>query len=91
MKKRLLDTSKQADKFLDNLPGKQFKQVYTKIKNLTSNSQPNDSIKMTGSEDQYRVDIGEYRIIYTFDDEVLYIEVVGKRNGDEVYKINDRR
>jgi mRNA interferase RelE/StbE len=36
----------------------------------------------------YRVDSGEYRIVYRFDVEadVIQILLVGKRNDDEVYK-----
>ncbi|MDO9509226.1 MAG: hypothetical protein Q7I97_07830 [Thermovirgaceae bacterium] len=34
----------------------------------------------------FRVDSGEYRIVYRFDDEVLYVSVIGKRNDGDVYK-----
>jgi mRNA-degrading endonuclease RelE of RelBE toxin-antitoxin system len=36
----------------------------------------------------YRVDSGEYRIVYCFDPNADLVEVilVGKRNDDEVYK-----
>lgn len=85
-----LDITKQVDDFLDTLPPKQFKQVFSKIKNLRKNCTPHDSIKLHGSPDQHRVDIGEYRIIYKFDDKVVYIQLAGKRNDDEVYKKNKR-
>lgn len=84
-KKRLFNISKSADKFVESLPPKQFKQVFTTILDLTNNPRPHDSSKLTGYE-KYRVDIGEYRIVYTFDDSVINIELVGKRNDDEVYK-----
>ena len=32
------------------------------------------------------VDTGEYRIVYRFDNDTVYIAVIGKRNDDEVYK-----
>ena len=86
MKMRKLDITKQVDNFLEKLPPKQCKQVSTKILNLRKDSNPHDSIKLSGSKDQYRVDIGEYRIIYKFDNDVVSIQIVGKRNDDEVYK-----
>jgi mRNA interferase RelE/StbE len=86
MKQKQLDITKQVDDFLDKLPPKQFKQIYSKIMSLRGNCIPHDSIKLRGSLDQYRVDIGEYRIIYRFDERVVYIQVVGKRNDDDVYK-----
>jgi mRNA interferase RelE/StbE len=86
MKHRLISTSKSADDFLESLPPKQFKQVFTKIWNLRKNPQPTDSSKLQGYKDKLRVDIGEYRVIYSFDHETIFIEVAGKRNDDEVYK-----
>jgi mRNA interferase RelE/StbE len=83
---KLLDITKSVDDFLDKLPAKQFKQVYSTIIDLRKNTMPHDSIKLQGSLECYRVDIGEYRIIYKFDEEIVYIMAAGKRNDDEVYK-----
>lgn len=83
---RLLDISKDVEKFLSTLPPKQFRQIYTKILVLRRDPTPNDYIKLSGSVDRYRVDIGEYRIIYFFSDAVVNISTVGKRNDAEVYK-----
>jgi len=90
MKIRQLDITKQVDDFLEKLPPKQFKQVYSTIIELRRNTTPHDSIKLQGSTDQHRVDIGEYRIIYTFDEKVVYIQIVGKRNDNDVYRKNNR-
>ena len=87
---RLLDITKKVDDFLEKLPPKQFKQVYSTIIDLRKNATPHDSIKLQGSKDQHRVDIGEYRIIYRFDERIVYIQVVGKRNDDDVYKKGKR-
>lgn len=86
MTMRLLDITKQGDDFLEKLPPKQFKQVYTTLLDLRKNVMPHDASKLQGSADQYRVDIGEYRVIYKFDHKVVYIQFAGKRNDDEIYK-----
>lgn len=84
VKQRLVNTSRSADDFLKSLPPKQFKQIFTKVWDLRSNPRPHDSIKLSGFENKYRTDIGEYRIIYTFDDTIVNIETIGKRNdGDD--------
>jgi mRNA interferase RelE/StbE len=83
---RLLDITKKVDDFLGNLPPKQFKQIYSKIMTLRKNTLPNDSIKLHGFKDKYRADIGEYRIVYSFDDKIVYIQAIGKRNNDDIYK-----
>lgn len=39
----------------------------------------------------FRKDVGEFRIVYRFDDEKLYVTVVGNRNDSSVYKEFDRK
>jgi mRNA interferase RelE/StbE len=41
---------------------------------------------LTGHTPWRRVDIGEYRVIFRFDDSTIYVPVVGKRNDSEVYR-----
>jgi len=78
--------SKKSQKFLKELPAKQQNQIALKIRDLRQNGHGADSIHLKGSA-WYRVDIGEYRIIYDIEDEeLLIIPLVGKRNDGEVYK-----
>jgi len=51
---------------------------------------PPDSASLHGYKDYFRVDVGEFRVVYKFDAKVVYIIIVGKRNDDEVYKRLDR-
>ena len=81
-----LDMSKQAVKFLKELPAKQFKQLGVKILELLQNPTPNDYSKPKGYESLYRVDVGEYRIVYEFDKLFLNVLLVDHRNDDAVYK-----
>jgi mRNA interferase RelE/StbE len=54
---------------------------------------PANSKALAGYAEYYRVDSGEYRIVYYFDSDADLVEVilVGKRNDDEVYKQLQRR
>jgi mRNA interferase RelE/StbE len=81
---RKLALANDADKFLARLDAKQFKQVVRKIFALAEDPMPPDSLKLEGS-DYRRADQGEFRIVYSFDADTVYIIVVGKRNDDEVY------
>ena len=81
-----IDITKSAGKFIKKLPPKQYRQVVGTILGLRENPTPHDSEQLKGSPQYQRVDIGEYRIVYRFDKETVYIAVVGKRNDDEVYK-----
>ncbi len=81
-----LQFSRDAKKSLGELQPKQFKQVATKIFALLDNPQPQDCNALKGYPKGYRVDSGEYRILYTIEDREIRIFRVGKRNDDEVYR-----
>jgi mRNA interferase RelE/StbE len=59
-----------------------------KIFSLQGNPRTQDYKALKGYEGGYRVDQGEYGILYTIDDENQLVDVfrVGKRNDDEVYR-----
>lgn len=42
--------------------------------------------KLHGSEDAYRIRVGDYRIIYTVDDGVLVVAIERIRHRREVYR-----
>ena len=50
-----------------------------------ANPEPHDSKELKGYPYR-RADIGEYRIVYRVEGDVLKITVVGKRNDSDVYK-----
>jgi mRNA interferase RelE/StbE len=74
--------------FLKGLQPKIAAQIAKKVFALNIDPLPTDSKSLKGYPGLYRVDSGEYRIVYQFDVEadVIQILLVGKRNDDEVYK-----
>jgi mRNA interferase RelE/StbE len=58
----------------------------SKILSLIDNPRPQDYKALQGYSDYYRVDQGEFRIVYEIRLEEIYIVRVGKRNDDEVYQ-----
>ena len=83
----VLDIKTRASKFIAGLDGKQAGQIARAILALAADPSPRDSEELAGFAPLRRKDIGEYRIVYWFDDETdtVRIPLVGKRNGDEVY------
>ena len=79
-----LDVTRQVRKFLDILPPKQFRQVVNKILSLMVDPKAADSKKLEGYL-YYRVDIGEYRIVYRVEGDCLKVALAGKRNDSEIY------
>lgn len=87
-----LTISKDAEKVWKSLDAKQYKQVGTAIMDLLSNSRPHDSTALKNARaGERRVDVGEYRIIYTDAADEVSVLVLGKRNDAEVYKTWSRK
>ena len=77
--------SKKAQKFLDKLPPKQFRQIVKKVIALLEEPRPHDSEELRGYP-FLRNDVGEYRVIYDVQGDTLRLILVGKRNDAEVYR-----
>ncbi|MGR3279395.1 type II toxin-antitoxin system RelE/ParE family toxin (plasmid) [Acaryochloris sp. 'Moss Beach'] len=81
-----LRIAKPVVKTLKKLPLKVFKQIMIKALSLQSEPKPQDCKALKGYPGGYRVDQGEYRILYTIEDETVSIFRIGKRNDSEVYR-----
>ncbi|WP_211922105.1 type II toxin-antitoxin system RelE family toxin [Desulfolutivibrio sulfodismutans] len=81
-----LDMGREAAKFLETLPPKQFRQVVLRMFELLREPLGPDTLALRGHADFRRADIGEYRIIYRQEAEVVRVALIGKRNDDEVYR-----
>lgn len=79
--------------FLKGLPEKIFYQIWRKILTLAENPCQQDlkKIGIYQDKDVFRVDTGEYRIIYQYDLQDLWLLLIGKRNDSEVYKEYKRK
>lgn len=84
------DLSNDAISFLKKLDNKQFLQVLGAVTSPCGTTRPNDSISM-GDGTHFRKDVGEYRIIYRFDETTLIVSVVGNLNDSAAYKEFDRK
>jgi mRNA interferase RelE/StbE len=83
-----LDGLESVLEFLKGLQPKVAAQIAKKVLSLNLEPLPADSKQLKGYSGYYRVDSGEYRIIYQFnpDENLVEVILVGKRNDDEVYK-----
>ncbi len=82
---RRLDITHDAARFWDRLDAKQYRQIGRKLLALMADPTPQDSAVLRGSPYR-RADVGEFRIVYRFDETTLNVARIGKRNDDEVYK-----
>lgn len=75
----------RTEKFLRKLPKKHGNQIARKVEALLLNPYPQDAYQLHGYP-AWRVDSGEYRIIYQVTNTWIFVLIVGKRNDSAVYK-----
>ncbi len=81
-----LTTARPADRDLRKLDGKIERQVLAKIAALAENPRPQDTKLLHGLDRIYRVDSGEYRILYTIDDDEQSVVILHVKNRREAYR-----
>jgi mRNA interferase RelE/StbE len=72
------------------IPPKQYRQVVSAIIELLNEPFPHYSRPLAGSS-FFRLEVGEFRVIYNADDGAVSVLGVGKRNDSEVYRLLDRK
>ena len=77
-----------VDKFLDKIPNKDYLRISSKILELGQNpySPHLDVKKITGLEKVYRLRVGNYRVKYRIENEMLLIYIVEVGHRKDVYK-----
>jgi mRNA interferase RelE/StbE len=75
-----------AEKDLKKLPSEIFSRIIPKIKELAKNPKPQWSRKITGSKSDWRIRVGDYRIIYEIDAREKSINVMRIRHRKDVYR-----
>lgn len=83
-----LDGLRTVLDFLQGLQPKISAQIAKKVLSLNLDPFPPDHKALKGYPGYYRVDSGEFRVVYTYKSETDTVEIilVEKRNDDEVYK-----
>ena len=69
-----------------NLPKDILPRIDTAIRALAQEPRPKGCIQMAGHSDTYRIRVGDYRILYRIQDDVLVVLVVRIGHRREVYR-----
>lgn len=75
-----------AERELRRLPAEDFQRVVSHIKGLAENPRPAGCRKITGSKGDWRIRVGDYRIIYEIDDKAKAVRVMRVRHRQEAYR-----
>jgi mRNA interferase RelE/StbE len=75
-----------ALKQLDRVHGPDRARILRRVQSLADNPRPAGVTKLAGSDDLWRIRVGDYRVVYIVVDEVLVVTVVAVGHRREVYR-----
>ena len=78
--------SKDADKTLRRMPRNLSLKIVQKIKQLADNPQTMPNVKKLTDHPGFRLRVGDWRIVYTVNDNELLIHVIKIKPRGEVYR-----
>jgi len=85
MGKYKLQIKKSAEKELRKIPKKELIKIINKIQNLSEDPHPVGSIKLSNQE-KYRLRIGNYRVLYKVEDNILTIFIIKVGHRKDIYR-----
>jgi len=85
MAKYRIEVKKSAEKELRKIPKKELIKLISQIGSLADSPHPPGSKKLTNQE-KYRIRIGNYRVLYNVEDEILTIFVIKVGHRKEIYR-----
>jgi mRNA interferase RelE/StbE len=78
--------SRIAEKQLATFPKHVANSIVAKIDSLSTNPHPPGSLKLEGTDREYRIRSGDYRIIYRLENDTLIIEIIRIGHRRDVYR-----
>lgn len=77
--------SKSAQKELSKLPQQANDRIIPAILKLSEEPRPPGSKKLKGSADSWRIRVGDYRVVYSVNDEILIVDVRRVGHRKDIY------
>jgi mRNA interferase RelE/StbE len=78
--------ARSARKELQALPKTIARRILAKVELLSSNPRPSGYKRLRGHSRLWRIRVGEYRIIYTINDNDLVVDISVVRHRSEAYR-----
>ncbi|MDE3105008.1 MAG: type II toxin-antitoxin system RelE/ParE family toxin [Acidobacteriota bacterium] len=86
MAKYSVELKASAYKELERLPAKLVERIFPKLEALGEEPRPAGCKKLKGGQREWRIRIGDYRVVYVVDDAKLRVSVTRIRHRSEVYE-----
>ena len=86
MPKYALEIKQSAQKELDAVDDALFSRMDRKILALADNPRPSGCRKLRGYKNQWRIRVGDWRVVYSIDDAAKLVSVTRVAHRREVYE-----
>ncbi len=77
---------RSAENDLKRLPTSTLDRIVHQIKTLARNPRPSGCRKITGSKNDWRIRIGDYRVLYEIDEKARVLRIMRVRHRREAYR-----
>ena len=77
---------RSAENDLKRLPTSTFDRIIYQIKTLAENPRPSGCRKLTGSKNDWRIRIGDHRVLYEIDEKTKAVRIMRVRHRREAYR-----
>ena len=77
---------RSAERDLKSLPAALFTRIVPRIKALADTPRPTGCHKLAGSRNDWRIRVGDYRVIYEIEDARKQVKIFRVRHRREVYR-----
>ena len=74
-----------AKKELRKIDKKEIPKIIEAVEKLASDPHPANHKKLLGTEHNFRIRVGNYRVVYFLEDDKLLIEIIRVRHRKDVY------
>ncbi len=81
-----VEFTRKANKALLKLPSEVQQRLVRAAEELEEDPRPHGTKKLKGEDDLYRIRVGDYRILYTIEDDKLIVLVVRVGHRKDVYQ-----
>lgn len=78
--------SRSARKELETLDAATVNRIFPRIEDLRNDPRPSGCRKLVGSENTWRIRVGDYRVLYSLDDNYNTIDIVAVRHRSKAYE-----
>ncbi len=75
-----------AERDLDRIPDDQLNALLNRIRGLAETPRPPGAVKIVGSQNDWRIRVGRYRVIYEVDDGAKAVRVYRVKHRSHAYE-----